>query len=434
VCLAAGVATTLAFGLFPAILTTRVSSTQALRAGSGGLSARGAQWGALRALVVGEVALVQALLIAAGLVLLSQRELLRVDPGYRPGNVLSFGLALPPASYPDAGARLTLYRELRRALAALPGVAAVAASTNLPLHSSDRWFFEAEGEGGTGVPWPREATLIRQSTDGYLATMGIPLLRGRELGAAALLPGDLNETVVNERFASIHWPDEDPVGRRIRAGESSPWLTVVGVCGNVKHFGIERPAEPGLYLPLANQSPARVAFVLRTSVAPQSLAPEVRAALRRLDPELPLYDMATLEQQLDRSLTLRRLASSLFTSFATVALILAAGGVFGVVSYLVGRRTPELGLRAALGASSAALRLMILGQGARLALLGTLLGLLAALAFGRLLEGLLFHVDARDPRAFAAGSLLLLSIAIGANLLPAARAGRVQPMQALRED
>jgi predicted permease len=434
VCLTAGVATTLLFGLFPAALTARVTATQVLRSGAGGLSAQGARRGALSGLVVAEVALVQALLIATGLVLLSQRELLGVDPGYRPGDALTFGLALSETDYADEDARLALYRDLRRELEALPGVASVAASTNLPLQTSDRWFFEAEGAGDPGASPLREATLIRQSTDGFLAAMGIPLLSGRELAARPTLPGELREVVVDERFAELHWPGGDPIGRRIRAGEDSPWLTVVGVCGNVRHSGLEEPAQPGVYLPLSNHPPARIAFVLRTSVTPASLIPEVRNALHRLDAGLPLYGISTLEEQLDRSLTLRHLTSLLFGSFAAVALALAAAGVFGVVSYLVDRRIPELGLRSALGATAWDLLALVLGQGTRLAFLGSLLGLLAALAFGKLLEGLLFGVDARDPRAFAGSALFLLAITVGAVLLPAARAARVLPMQALRED
>jgi len=432
-CLAVGVGTTLVFGLLPAFLTSGVNVVESMRSG-GGASASRSRRRSLSGLVVGEMALAQVLLVGAGLVVLSQRELLRVDPGYRAEDVLSFGVALPEASYPEDADRLALYRELRRQLGALPGVTSVAISTKLPFQGHDGYFFEAEGAGDADDGARREVTLLRQTSDGYAATMGIELLRGRELGAAATSAGELLEVLVNERFAQLYWPGEDPLGRRIRAGEHQPWLRVVGVSRSVKHYGLAEPARPGVYVPLANNSSSRVSFVLRTAVEPTSLIPSARRVVRGLDAELPLYQVATLEEELSRSLTLRRLTSWLFAVFAIVALTLAAGGTFGVVSYLMQRRTSEIGLRIALGATTRSVLALVLRQGTALAALGAALGLLAGLFAGRLLERLLFQIDTRDPRVFVSVAAMLLGIALIANLLPAIRASRVQPMQALRED
>lgn len=434
-CLCGGVLTTLLTGLVPALASTRAGAAEVLRSGTAGLVGAGAPRRTLAGLVVGEVALVQTLLFASGLAAVSLWELRRVDPGYRPRNALSFSLALPAASYPEPERRLAFYRDLRRELAALPGVVSAAASTNLPLQGFDGWFFEAEGESPRRSDDPRRPVVLsRQSTDGYLATMGIRLRAGRDLGPRATATGGADEVVVNERFARLYWPRGNAVGRRIRAGEDAPWLTVVGVAGDVRHRGVEEATAPGIYVPLGNDPPGRLSFVVRTAIAPDRLIPAVRDAVRRLDPELPLYDVMSLEQVLRGSLAVRRLGSALLGAFAAVGLLLATGGVFSVGSYLSGRRVPELGLRAALGATRGSLLRLLVRDGALPVTLGILLGVLARPVVTDLLSGLLTGAGARDPRILWGPPALLVLVALGACLLPALRGSAVEPMRVLRDE
>jgi predicted permease len=379
------------------------------------------------------MALAQALLVGAGLVALSQQRLLRVDPGFRAEGVLSFRVALPESRYSDAADRVGFLRELRDRLGALPGVVGAAVISNPPLAGHEGNFFESEEDHRASSDEQRPVTLTRYASEGYLDTLGIPLRRGRDLEPATDPEAPLAEIVINETFAQLYWPGLDPLGRRVRAGDG-PWLRVVGVAGDVQHYGVGEQMRPGVYLPLTASAPASTALVLRTAIEPLSALPAVRRVVRGMDPTLPLHRITTLEAALNRSLAVRRTAATLFALFAGVALVLAAGGAFGVVSYGVARRRRELGVRLALGARRGQILGLVLGQGAALAALGSALGLLVAAGLGRGLESLLFGVEARDPRVLVAVSALLLGTALLANLLPAWRASRLQPMRALRDD
>jgi predicted permease len=302
-----------------------------------------------------------------------------------------------------------------------------------PLDGHEGNFFESEEDAGGADDVQRPVTLTRHASPGYLDTLGIPLLRGRDL-QAALDPAEAPaEVIVNRTFAELYWPGRDAIGRRVRVGHS-PWLRVVGVADDVQHYGVGEEMRPGVYLPLAATTPASMAVVLRTGVTPLSAVSAARDVVRGLDPGLPLHRVTTLEAELTRSLAVRRTTATLFALFAAVALLLAAGGAFGVVSDSVARRRRELGVRLALGARPAQLLGLVLRQGLAVAGLGAAVGLGAALALGRGLEALLFDVEPHDPGVLAAVSLLLLATAALANLLPAWRASRLPPMAALRDD
>lgn len=434
VCFAAGLVTTLLFGLWPAVATSSISLAGVLHTTGDRSSESRGRRRALSGLVAAEMALAQALLVGAGLVALSQQRLLEADPGFRPEGVLRFRVSLPESRYPEVQGRVDLFRELRRRLEAIPGVLSAAAISNPPLDGHEGNFFESEdSQEGADSEAARPVTLTRHATEGYLETMGVPLRQGRDLTPAAGDEGSRAEVVVNETFAELYWPDRDPIGRRIRAGDHS-WLTVVGVAGDVHHYGVGEEVRPGIYLPLPLSVPGSMAFVVRTGVEPLSSIEAVRDVVRQLDPELPLHRVTTMEAELARSLALRRTTATLFALFAGVALVLAAGGAFGVVSYSVGRRRREIGVRMALGARQGQILKLLLSQGCAVAGLGVASGLAVSVLLGRSLESLLFGVDTLDPRVLLAVSAVLLATAALANLLPAWRAARLSPVRALRTD
>ncbi len=430
---AACVLTALVFGLLPAWQTTRVDLRQALgahnsRAGSGPGKNR-----TLSGLVIAEMAVAQMLLIGASLVAMSQFRVFRVDPGFRIDNVLTFKIQLPEPIYVGVAARYRFFTEAVSRLEALPGVISAAVINKAPLQGHTGMFFEAEGQ----VRDPDEQNpviLTRLATDRYLETLGVPLLRGRNLRIAGVGEDCPPEVVVNESFAHHFWGDEDPIGRRIRNDDESPWLTVIGLARDVHQYGLDRDPRPGIYLPMGYLVRSQMTLAVHTAVDPTTIVGPVRELVRSMDPELPLFGVITMEQQLHRSLTLRRLTAWLFGLFAAIALILAAGGAYGVISYGVSQRRREIGIRKALGARRAQLVRDVLGRGLTLAGIGTVLGVTLAAALSHLLATLLFGVDTGDLRIFAAASTTLLAVALLANLVPAFRAARLDAMRVLREE
>ena len=432
-CLA--VATGLLFGLLPALQASRVEIASALRRGGRDTGPSGGNR-ANRLLVAGEVALAVVLLVGAGLLTRSLQSLQQVDPGFDAAGRADVTIALAGSEHArdqDAFFRLAILR-----VEALPGVRAAAAVNHLPI-GGDTW---RTGFWADGLPEPR-GDLPRAShravTPGYFETMGIPLLRGRSFG-----PEDRADSrpvvIVNRALARRLWPTEDAVGRRLHAGVSGGpdrMLTVIGITGDVNQTNLTEPAIPEIYYPFS-QNPVSwwttASLVVHTIGDPALLSQPLKAAVWKIDANLPVSDPRLLSAVVAGSMAQRRFETLLLTLFAGLALLLAVVGIYGVVSYGVRRRTREMGLRMALGARRGDILQLVIGQGMAPATLGLILGLVASLGLTRFLSSLLFDVAPTDPATFAAVAASLTAVAALACYLPARRAARVDPMVSLRDD
>lgn len=425
---AASLATGLLAGLAPAFQAWRGGLHDTLKDG-----ARSTPAGARRlrgALVVAEVAISLILVAAAGLLLRSFSRMLATDPGFRPGGLLTLATLLPPSSETPAQ-RTALYRAIEERVGALPGVESIAAVSRLPLMGANLGSMLTI-EGRTFPKGEQPEVEYRRSTPGYFATMGIPLLRGRVYEERDNDPRS-QVVVINDALARKYFPGENPVGRRVALGPvtNAPpqWITVIGVVGSVRHSGLDLDAPPEVYQPYAYSPLSAPILVVR---APEERLPEIRAAVRSVNPELPLYNVFSMRQLLDRAATLRRFPMLLITGFAALALLLAAAGLYGVIAQAVEQRTREIGVRMALGAARSDVVRLVLGDGLRLAGLGVALGLGGSLALTRLMTSLLYGVGARDPVALGFAPVTLLLVAAAASLIPAARASRIDPAVVLR--
>jgi predicted permease len=389
-------------------------------------------------LVSAEFALAAVLLVSGGLLYRAFDRVRQTDPGFSPDRVLTFSIYLPEVRYADAAARYAFWQRLALRLSALPGVERVGLVSCAPLGCHQGNLFEAEGHArGAGEENP--VTLVRVATPGYAATMGLRVVRGRFLQPAddaAPRAGEGGVVVINETFARTFFPAiADPVGRRIRnLGNDTPWMTVVGVVGDVRHYGIERPMRPGVYQPLSRRPADSLTVALKTSGEPLSVTPAARAALAELDAELPIYLVRSMPQALADSMELRRAYSWLLGVFALLAAMLAVGGGYGVTSYLAAQRTRELGIRIALGARGSDILRAILGSSLARAATGIAVGLLMSLATSRLLGGLLFGVSPHDLAVMGSAGGILVAAAVAAGLWPARRSTKVDPVGLLRSE
>lgn len=431
--LAAALGTGLLFGLAPALASWHTAPYDALKEGargtSSGFRARGV-------LVAAQAALSLVLLIGAGLILKSFTRLTATDPGFRSDHRLTLQLTLPMPKYADDTRRAAFYGEILDRVRALPGVTAAGAISRFPLSSEGG----ANGIYFEGRPLPQAGEMpvvnVRDVSAGYFATMGARLLRGRGLSPRDRAGAPL-VAVINDAMARRFWPGQDALGRRFRtaSSEATPWVTVVGVLADIRQNTLAEPAVPEIYYPVDQAAnPTLRDFVVRTREEPLALANAVRRAIWSLDPDLPISGVRTVDDVVAMDVAAERLQSVLLGTFAVLALLLAAAGIYGVVSYAVVQRTRELGIRAALGAGAPNLLRLVLRQGLRPVLLGLAAGFAAALAASRLLASLLHGVEPRDPAVFALGSLVLLAAALFASLLPAARASRTDPLVALRAE
>ncbi len=426
--------TGLLFGLLPALQTSRPDLTESLKEGGRDSAESFRRNRARSLLVVCEVALTLVLLIGAGLLIKSFLRLRDVNPGFNPAGTLTLELSLPASKYSDGAQIAGFYQQLLPRVEALPGVQAAGAVSVLPLSGNDESNFVGI-EGHQPLP-PGQALRAgrRIVNPDYFRAMGIPLKRGRPFTQADTRETErvmiINETMAHRFFA----PDEDPLGKRIRTGGgSSPWLSVVGVVGDVRHGGLDRDARPEMYFPYL-QAPSRsMALVVRAAAGdPLKLAGPVRGQVLSLDKDQPIGNVMSLEQLLAESVAPRRFSMLLLGLFAAVAMILAAVGIYGVMSYSVAQRTREIGIRMALGAQAADVLRMVVGQGMVLAVIGLGVGLATALAVTRVMSSLLFEVSATDPLTFAGVSILLAVAALLACYIPARRATKVEPVVALR--
>ena len=439
---AVSVLTGVVFGLLPAIRSGRARDLTAALKSGGGAVAQDRTGGRTQAvLVVAEMALAVLLLAGAGLLSKSFLSLQRVDPGFNPRGVLTFDIALPRSGYPEPEDSRAFFGEFERRVAALPGVERVAGIFGLPLTGFNYTISVERLDGAPAYDEPGEEryTQVRVVTPGYFRAMEIPLLAGRPL-AQTDRAGTEPVVVVNESAAELLWPGGDPLGHRFELGTTlglgGPRIggTVVGVVADVRHHGPAEAPRPEVYAAHGQFPVDFLSMTVRTSMPPASLVNPVREQLRALDRSLAMDDVRTMEQRLAASVAQPRLYALLLSVFAAAALLLAAVGIYGVMSCAVRNRVNEIGIRRALGAEARDVLRMVVGSAMSLALGGLALGLLAAFALTRVLAGFLYGVSATDPLTFAAVAILLTAVALLASFIPARRAARVDPMIALREE
>jgi len=424
------------FGLAPALQISRTRVNATLKEGGRAATETRGRKRLRGLLVIGQIALALMLLVAAGLMVKSFIRLQHVDPGFDPEGLLTVQLSLSQARYPDAPQQAAFYRRLVERARSLPGVRAASMSDSIPPDRLEILeLFEVEGQPvpiGQSLPMAEEVLI---GTD-YFRTLGIPLLQGRPPA-----PQDNADAPpvawINETMARRFFPHGDAVGKHIHAGgfgPEDPWITVAGVARDVKYNGLMADRAPTIYVPYEQQAFAAgdMHLALRSSTDPASLVAAVRREVQALDAGLPLANVQTGEQLLAAAVGRPRFQTLLIGIFALVALLLAAVGIYGVISYSAAQRTHEIGLRMALGARSRDVIRLVVGQGMGLALAGTGLGVIGALALTWLMKGLLFGVSATDPLTFALIAMLLAAVAFLACYLPARRATRVDPMIALR--
>ncbi|HEY6547343.1 MAG TPA: ABC transporter permease, partial [Vicinamibacteria bacterium] len=432
------ISTGLLFGAFPALQSTQSSSAQALRdAGRGLLSGRGRR---LRSgLVVGQMALALVLLAGAGLLGRSFVRLRHVDPGFRTESALTFRISLPETVFPTEARRSAFFEELLTRLSALPGVREAGAVAGLPLGGT-RFNISFTVEGRPPLPSAQQPSMeIRVASAGYLDVMGIPVRRGRGFLASDRASSP-PVVVISESAARRFFPGEEPLGQRItigmgrEAGLPLPGGEIVGIAGDVKDRGLSKESAPTVYLPHAQIGTASLDVLLRTAVSPRSLVPAVEAAVHGLDPALPLMRLRTLDEVVGRSISEPRFYVVLLGAFAAVALLLAALGIFGVLSHAVTQRQREIGIRVALGAHPRDVLRLVLGHALALVALGLVAGLAGSLALSRTLTSLLFEMSPTDPVTLGGVAVLLAAVALVASYLPARRATQVDPLVALRSE
>jgi predicted permease len=432
--------TAVIFGLVPALQASKIDLNEALKQGGGrtGLNVGGNR---LRgAMVVTEVALALVLLVGAGLLIQTFLKLRDQYSGLRPENVLTLRTVLPGSKYPEQPRRAAFYKQVLERVKSLPGVISAGYATTIPL----AW------KGGTSGFFPEGRTVERALTEGlsydanhrqvsadYLKTMGIPLLRGRSIS-----DGDderaMPAAIINETMARHYWPGEDAIGKRFKLGDPEddiPWITIVGVAGDVRQMGVDEPVKAEMYLPYGQIKDfewfAPRDLVIRTAVDPLSMVAATRREIHQVDPDQPISNIRTMEEVLSEETVSRRLGMTLLTIFAALALLLATLGIYGVLAYFVVQHTQEIGVRMALGAQRRDILKLVLKKGMLLALLGVAIGLGVTLALTRLMASLLYGVSTADPLTYATIALLLTLVAFFACYLPARRATKVDPMVAL---
>ena len=429
--------TGIVFGLMPALWGPRVELTDALKEGSRGATSGG---GRLRKLlVVVEVALSVVLLVGAGLMLRSFARLRNVNPGFRIDHALTLRVSLPvpnsQISTADEDRFMSFFDRTLARLSEMPGVTAVGASNMIPLdgRGTDR-LIEIEGyvpHDESDMPDAQN----RQATPGFFAAIGIPLVRGRliERSDDEKAPRVL---VVSEAFVKRFFPNGDAIGKRVRLGKLTadfPWATIVGIVGDVRGFALEEPPQPTMYWPVAQiRATPSLAIVVRTQSDPAAFTSAVRGAIAEIDPAQPIYEMQTLDQLVAKSLGQRRFTLTLMVLFGVIALVLSSIGIYGVMAFAVTQRTPEIGIRMALGARAVDVLRMVVGSGMFLASIGVAAGLIGAFGLTRLMSSLLFGVSPTDLMTFGLVTAGLLTVALLACYIPARRATKVDPLVALR--
>jgi putative ABC transport system permease protein len=432
--------TGLLFGLGPAISASKAQVNEILKASGRSSMASVRSRRVRNVLVIVEVAMSVVLLIGAGLMIRSFAELQRVNPGFQSDHVLTMQLTLPEARY--TGLRVAqFYKLLLDRVHNVPGVDTAGITRDVPLSGSDPSlnFIIEHRPVLTTAQQPRAK--FRAVSSDYFEAMRVPLLKGRYFTAS-----DAEQTpavaIINDTLARRNFPGEEPLGKRMQTGfDGSPWYTIVGVIGNVKHGGLDSEPNSEMYFPYLQVPPPLMSFVestmtlvVRTNTEPAAMAHSVGAQVQALDPDEAVFKVATMDELLDGSVAQPRFRTFLLGIFAAVALILASTGLYGVISYSVSQRSNELGIRAALGARESDLLSLVWGEGARLAIIGVVIGLVLSFVLAGAISNLLYGVKAHDPLTFVAIPLLLLAVAMLASYVPARRATHTDPNVALRQE
>jgi len=419
----------LSFGLLPAIRASRPRLRDSLNENARGVSTRARR--VLSFIVAAEVAVAFVLLVGAGLTIKSFREILRVDPGFRPDHVLAAQVYLPRAKYTDSPGRLRFFRDVLDRLRGLPGVESAAAGNSLPMHPVGIDFalpFTIEGRDPEAFREEPRAD-IRAVTEGYFETMKIPLIRGRAI-AATDREDSPHVVLINETLRRRYFGGEDALGKVIDNPHGK--AEVIGVVADVHHYGLDAEPRPELYLAFSQNVFSGMSIVARTSASPEELASVVRQTIWSVDPDQAIYDTSTMEEAISRWVFLPRLSATLLAAFAAIAVFLAAVGIYGVIAYSVSQRTTEMGLRMALGADGADLVRLVVRDSMAFVGLGMGVGLLGSALLTQFLSGQLFGVSPLDPTVFLGVSVVLGGAALAASYLPARRATIVDPIEALR--
>jgi predicted permease len=425
------VLTGVVFGLAPAFRTLKVDLNSALKSGGrstqgeGGL---GLSHNRLRGLlVVSELAFSLMLLIGAGLLIRSFARLQAVPPGFNPDHVISMRLGSAGRRFENENAAIQFYKQLLDRVGSVPGVLVRGSASNLPFTSAVGW-------GGISVegfpPQPGQeiqADFRNASTD-YFRTMEIPLLRGRFFDDHDLEPGAQQVVLIDDKFAQRFWPKEDPIGKHVWFDPKKP-LTIAGVVGTVKQYGLDAETKIVVYVPGSGSY-----IVARTSSDPAAVASAVVKEIHNADRSIPVFEIRTMQDRMSDSMARQRFSTIMLGAFSVFALILAAIGVYGVMSYLVTQSRHDIGLRIALGAQRGRILWLVVRQGMELALAGIVLGIGGAFALTRLMSSLLFRVSAVDVLTFSTVPLMLAAVALAATYVPAYRATQVDPMMVLREE
>jgi putative ABC transport system permease protein len=420
--------TSVIFGLVPALHLSRVNLSEAFKEAARSLSG-GAGHRARRLLVISQIALALVLLIGAGLMAQSFVRLSHVRLGFEPDRVLTLQIALPISQYREKTQQAAFYAQALERIRALPGVLGSGAVVGVPLIRGMNWSFPVTVEGRTMSPEEALPADARAVTPQYFATMGIPILQGRDFTERD--GSESTNIIISDAMARRLWPNEDALEKRIRPGTNNPWMTIVGVVGDVRN-SLDQEPRPTIYFSAAQLGSNAMTVVLRTVGNPEGMSAAVRNEIKTLDSKLPIYNIRTMSAIYDDATGQPRFQAALLGLFAVVALVLAAVGIYGVMSYLVTEREREIGIRMALGAEAGDVLKLVVGQGMKLAIVGVLIGLGGALALTRLMQTLLFGVNPTDPPTFIAITLLLTVVALLACWLPARRAAKVDPMIALR--
>jgi putative ABC transport system permease protein len=426
--------TGLLFGLVPAWRSSHTDLNTTLKEAAGRSESAGGSHRVRSFLLAGEVALAVLLSVSAGLLLRSFVRVTEVDPGVRTANILTMNLSLPEVKYDTPLKRAAFYKDLIERLDTLPGVRSAGAVLFLPLRVSILSFrigvnsFQIQGRPPL-PPDQRPLADYRTATPGYFGTMGIALRQGRLFDQHD--DQDAKRVVlVNEAMVRKHFANEDPLGQHLVMGQPAE---IVGVVADAKLYGLDAPVEPAVYVPHAQQSgDSAMAIVVRTGGDPAAMASAVRREIAKLDPEQPISNVRTMEKVLSDSLMLRRASMLLLTVFASLALTLATVGIYGLTAYSVSRRTHEIGLRVALGASQPQILRLVVGRGLVTSLIGAAIGVAAAFELTRGLSSMLYGVTATDPLVFAGVPLLLIAVSVLASYVPARKATRIDPLVALR--
>ncbi|HEY2804321.1 MAG TPA: ABC transporter permease [Gemmatimonadales bacterium] len=429
--------TGLLFGMMPAIQVARGDLHESLKEGGRGSSGQRSSLALRRGLVVTTVAMALTLLAGAGLLFRSFSRLTAISPGFQPDHLLTFVVVLPAAKYGNDTVRIAALERLDAAIGAVPGVKSAGGTTNIPFGGN--WSsasFSVEGftpPPKTPGPWGD----IRVVTNDFLPTIKAPLIAGRQFTEGDRLGTPL-VAIVDDQLAHKYWPSESAVGKRITYGNptdtAAHWITIVGVVGHTLHEGLDANPRVQVYRPLGQVGMPFLGFTVRTAGEPNAMLNAIRASVHSVDADLPLANVNTMDALIEQSTGPRRFAMLLLGVFAGVALLLASIGLYGVMSYTVTQRARELGVRVALGANTSNVLGLVLGQGARLALLGVVIGLAASFGVTRVMRKMLFNTSTSDPITFAAISLLLIAVAMLASYIPARRATKVDPIVALRAD